>query len=401
MLFYLYRFINREGKVIYIGRTNDIKRRFLREHFTNNTHLPNECYLEIEKIEYVKLVESEEVAYEAILINKNRPKYNIQFKDEGSFHVQLPEFEWIEFQWEYEGQLEWLKKKKEKSINANDVAVNCLNNIKEQDIKTGIIDVDSSVLLMRQSFTLVAGVSGGSKTAYALNIANYNAKCGKRVLFINLKDSVENLSMRILSINSQISIGKLLSGQMGEKDWKVCIENMTAYKDTSLFFYNICTNHWKLDKILLTIRESNADLVIIDDLQMIEVERDETIGNRYVKDKMDCILKEIKALSVQAMIPIIGTYCISAKNINKRQDHRPMLMDLEFDSLQQYPDNIQLLYRDVLYNPDNIEFKHVVEIITAKNILNQCFTTQAAYLNGAYANIERDKCHGSTPIITS
>ena len=144
MLFYLYRFINREGKVIYIGRTNDIKRRFLREHFTNNTHLPNECYLEIEKIEYVKLVESEEVAYEAILINKNRPKYNTQFKDEGSFHVQLPEFEWIEFQWEYEGQLEWLKKKKENSINANDVAVNCLRNIKEQDIKTGIIDVDSS-----------------------------------------------------------------------------------------------------------------------------------------------------------------------------------------------------------------------------------------------------------------
>ena len=74
MLFYLYRFINKEGEVIYIGRTNDIKRRFLREHFTNNTHLPNKCYLEIEKIEYVKLVESEEVAYEAILINKNRPK---------------------------------------------------------------------------------------------------------------------------------------------------------------------------------------------------------------------------------------------------------------------------------------------------------------------------------------
>ena len=55
MLFYLYRFINKEGEVIYIGRTNDIKRRLLREHFTNNTHLPNECYLEIEKIEYAKL----------------------------------------------------------------------------------------------------------------------------------------------------------------------------------------------------------------------------------------------------------------------------------------------------------------------------------------------------------
>lgn len=268
-------------------------------------------------------------------------------------------------------------------------------NIKEQDIKTGIIDVDSSMLLMRQSFTLVAGVSGSSKTAYVLNIANYNARRGKRVLFINLKDSVENLSMRILSVNSQISIGKLLSGQMGEQDWDVCIENMTADKDTSLFFYNICTNHWKLDKILSAIRESNADLVIIDDLQMIETERDETIGNKYVWDKMDYILKEIKALSVQDMIPIIGTYCISARKINNRQDHRPMLMDLEFDSLQRYPDNIQLLYRDVLYNPDNTELKHVVEMITAKNILNQCYTTRVAYLNGAYVNIEKDKRQGN------
>lgn len=392
MLFYLYRFINKEGEVIYIGRTNDIKRRFLREHFTNNTHLPNKCYLEIEKIEYVKLVESEEVAYEAILINKSRPKYNTQFKDEGCFRVQLPKFEWVEFQWEYEGQLEWLKKKKEKSINTNDVAVNCLMNIREQDIKTGIIDVDSSMLFMQQSFTLVAGVSGSSKTAYVLNIANYNAKRGKRVLFINLKDSVENLSMRILSINSQIPIGKLLSGQMGEQDWNTCTESMMAYKDTSLFFYNICTNHWRWDKILSTIIESDADLVIIDDLQMIEMERDGIIESKYVRDKMDCILKEIKALSVQAMIPIIGTYCISARKINIRQDHRPMLMDLEFDSLQQYPDNIQLLYRDVLYNPDDIEFEHIVEIITAKNILNQCCISRAAYLNGAYINIERDKC---------
>lgn len=48
--------------------------------------------------------ESEEVAYEAILINQIRPKYNIQFKDEGDFNVKIPEFQWNLFEWEYEGQ---------------------------------------------------------------------------------------------------------------------------------------------------------------------------------------------------------------------------------------------------------------------------------------------------------
>lgn len=390
MLFYLYRFINKEGEVIYIGRTNDIKRRFLREHFTNNTHLPNKCYLEIEKIEYVKLVESEEVAYEAILINRNRPKYNTQFKDEGCFHVQLPEFEWVEFQWEYEGQLEWLKKKKEISIDANEAAVNFLMNLTEQNIKTGIINVDAGIKILRQSFTLIAGVSGCGKTAYMLNIANYNAKQGKRILFINLKDSVEKLAIRVLSINSKISVESLFLRQMNEQDWDICTESMMASKDVHLLFYNICDNHWYLNKILSAIIESNADLIIIDDLQMIEIE-EEPEKNKYVRDKMDYILKRIQALSVQCEIPIIGTYSISSRKINSRPDHRPMITDLEYDSLQQYPDNIQLLYRDELYSRDNVELKDIVEIITVKNLLNKCYTAQVVYTNSVLANIKRDR----------
>lgn len=388
MSFYLYRFKDEEGKIIYIGRTNDIERRILKEHFTDNTHLPNQCYLETEKVEYVEIVnESEEVAYEAILINEIRPKYNTQFKDEGDFDVQLPEFKWREFQWEYKGQLKWLKKKKGNIINANDVMLNNLMNPMEHDIRTGIVNVDSSMLISRQSFTLIAGVSGSSKTAYVLNIANYNIKKGKRVLFINLKDSVEDLSMRILSIDSKVPMNKLLLGQMSEKDWDSCLESIKAKKDTSLFFYNTSDNHWNLDKILLTIRESNADLVIVDDLHMIEVERKEVEKNQYVWDKMDYVLKSIKILAGQSTVPIIATYRMTARKVNNRPDHRPMLADFEYDSLQQYPDNIQLLYRDDLYN-QNIESKNMIEIITVKNILNQLYTTQVIYLNGIYANIE-------------
>lgn len=58
-------------------------------------------------------------------------------------------------------------------------------------------------------------------------------------------------------------------------------------------------------------------------------------------------------------------------------------MDLEFNSLQWYPDNIQLLYRDELYNADTFEH-NVVEIITVKNVLNQCYTTKLPYLCGKY-----------------
>lgn len=54
-MFYLYRFINKDQEVIYIGRTNDIKRRILKEHFTEKTHLQPQCYLEVAEIEYTKM----------------------------------------------------------------------------------------------------------------------------------------------------------------------------------------------------------------------------------------------------------------------------------------------------------------------------------------------------------
>ena len=260
-------------------------------------------------------------------------------------------------------------------------------NLTEKKIETGILNVDSGMCILQQSFTLVAGVSGSSKTDYVLNIANYNAKKGKRILFINLKDSVENLSLRILSINSKIPMEKLILGRMTDEDWDVCIEDIVANKNMLLSFYNICDNHWKLSKILSAIEESNADLVIIDDLQMIETEDGETEKIKYVRDRMDYILKNIQALSVQYRIPIIGTYCISSRQINRRTDHRPTMTDFEYDSLQQYPDNIQLLYKDELYGQGNDEVKNIIEIITVKNLLNKCYTTQVVNLDGTYVNI--------------
>lgn len=119
--FYLYRFINDKDKVIYIGRTNDIRRRIITEHFTNNTHLPNECYAETQRVEYTEFTnESEEVAYEAILINQEKPKYNVQFNDSAKFDVKLPLIEWKLFEWDFEGQMEIMKKFKSGFVSISD-----------------------------------------------------------------------------------------------------------------------------------------------------------------------------------------------------------------------------------------------------------------------------------------
>lgn len=302
MSFFLYRFINIDESIIYVGRTNDIRRRILKEHFSDNTHLPDECYFEIDRIENTEIInESEEVAYEAILINQSRSKYNTQFKDEGQFDIQIPKFCWSEFEWEYEGQLTWLKKKKKGVINANDVILNNMSKKGVQGSLTGIKNLDSRMILSNQSFTLVAGISGTKKTDYLLNIARYNAICGKRVLFINLKNSVEDLAIRLLSIGSQVPMKNILLNQMTEQDWESVTQSLASDKDNEIFFYNVKTDYLKLSKILDEMMTTSADLAIIDDLQMIEDER-----NYFTKDKMDYVLKSIKSIGVQLEIPING-----------------------------------------------------------------------------------------------
>lgn len=100
-------------------------------------------------------------------------------------------------------------------------------------------------------------------------------------------------------------------------------------------------------------------------------------------------IKEHKVYGVQIAMPIIGAYCIPRKKLESRPDHRPRLMDMEYNSLLTYPDNIQLLYCDEMYDPDS-ERKNMEEIIVAKNILGNLFTVDVAVIGNVFANIEHN-----------
>ncbi|AKQ08417.1 hypothetical protein PQE66_gp102 [Bacillus phage PBC2] len=90
--FFIYRFLSKHGEVIYIGRTNNLERRIMQEHFTKNGHLPKECYDECKEVEYMELSsESEMKIYELYLINKYNPRYNIMENRNDDFKFILEE----------------------------------------------------------------------------------------------------------------------------------------------------------------------------------------------------------------------------------------------------------------------------------------------------------------------
>ena len=381
--FYLYRFINDKDKVIYIGRTNDIRRRIITEHFTNNTHLPNECYAETQRVEYTEFTnESEEVAYEAILINQEKPKYNVQFNDSAKFDVKLPLIEWKLFEWDFEGQMEIMKKFKSGFVSISDALCKSTFNLSKYFIH-GFSNIDECAVIPPCSMTLIAGSSGTFKTTYGLQIALTNAlKDNKKVLYINLKDSTESLMLRFISMESLIKMDRLYKLQLTEDDWQRIATAGSWLENLPILFYNRATAGCSLDSIENIIVESQCDMVIIDDINSIS-----DFENTYSSDKCLNTMNHLKKIALETGCAIISLYSIKSKDIISKSiipqtDKRPMLSDLPYTSLISYNDLIEFLYVN-----DN-EISEKLEIIIAKNPLYINSTLSLLISNGKLAQIE-------------
>lgn len=92
MILYLYRFIDENNQIIYVGKTVQN----LRDRFRGHYHLPEECYEQTVKIEYATLyTEADLGIYEIYYINKLKPVYNTDFLWDGELSIVLPELEWV------------------------------------------------------------------------------------------------------------------------------------------------------------------------------------------------------------------------------------------------------------------------------------------------------------------
>ena len=83
----VYRYLDKEGKVIYVGKAKNLKKR-VSSYFTK-THQSGKLRLLVKKIADIKFIitetESDALLLENNLIKKYQPRYNIQLKDDKSF----------------------------------------------------------------------------------------------------------------------------------------------------------------------------------------------------------------------------------------------------------------------------------------------------------------------------
>ena len=224
------------------------------------------------------------------------------------------------------------------------------------------LDIMTSGLQSSDLIVLAARPSMG-KTALALNMALNAAGSKVSVGFFSLEMSAEQLTLRLLSSESNIPHHAIRNATISNQEW-VSVTNTAAKLAEYKFFIDDTAG---IDILELRARarklkqEHDIKILIIDYLQLLTSPRKHENRHQEVSD----ISRSLKALAKELAIPIVALSQLS-RAVDGRIDKRPMLSDLrESGAIEQDADIIMFLYRDVMYNSETEE-PGVAELIIGK-----------------------------------
>ena len=260
-------------------------------------------------------------------------------------------------------------------------------------VPSGFIDFDQITHgLNRSNLIIVAGRPGMGKTSFALNVAQHVAIREKRTVGIfSLEMSQQELALRVLCSEADISFKRLRSGDLSRNQWTKVIQTVRATAETPLYIDD-SPNPTLLEMASKARRlkaEKGLELAIVDYIQLMQA------GGRYENRNLEiaAISRGLKQLAKELEIPVMALSQLSRQPERRGSDHRPQLADLrESGALEQDADLVAFIYRDEVYNPEDPDNKGIAEVIIAKHRNGQTGTVQLVFIgeNTSFRNHYRD-----------
>lgn len=262
-------------------------------------------------------------------------------------------------------------------------------------VETGFIDLDRKTAGFQKSdLIILAARPSMGKTAFALSAFRNAAEKGHKVLFFSLEMSKEQLSQRLISMESRIDSQKLRTGDLNTEEWQGLIESVEAMSKYPADIDD--TPGIKIMEIRNKCRrikaEKGLDMIIVDYLQLMDVD-----GRRENRQQeISTLSREFKQLAREMECPVIVLSQLS-RQPDQRTDHRPVLSDLrESGAIEQDADVVLFLYRDFFYNPD-AEEADKCELILAKQRNGPTGTVNIRWLGNQtkFVNYAEEEVHSS------
>jgi replicative DNA helicase len=217
-------------------------------------------------------------------------------------------------------------------------------------LTTGLADLDKALGGLRAGeLVVIAAATSMGKTALALNIADSLARLGYPTGIFALEQSAAELTQRIMTRHSKVSLSKQLSGDLDMIEWNALaaaqdeLRSVPLWVDdtsaASLAHIRHLARAWK--------KQRGIRMLVVDHLQLMRSPEAKGYPNRA--QEVAEYTGGLKALAKDLEIPVLLLSQLR-RGIEQRENKRPGLADLrESGSIEQDADVVIFLYREEYY----------------------------------------------------
>ena len=194
-------------------------------------------------------------------------------------------------------------------------------------VPTGFADLDSLTNgLHAGQMVVIAARPAIGKSTLALDLARSAAiKHSLPTVIFSLEMSRNEITMRLLSAESRVSLHSMRTGQMGEEDWATLARRMSEVVDAPLYIDD--SPNMSMMEIRAKCRRlkqrQGLRMVIIDYLQLMSSPK--RVENR--QQEVSEMSRSLKLLAKEIDVPVIALSQLN-RGPEQRNDKKPLLSDL-------------------------------------------------------------------------
>lgn len=226
-------------------------------------------------------------------------------------------------------------------------------------IKTGFVDLDRMLIgLKKKHLIILGGRAAMGKTAMSVALSLNAAAQGKRVLFVSLEMTKQEISERMLANIASIDSRCLQTGKLSDDKWDDLGRAIAHLSGLPIEIDD--TPRMPVGQIEELTIKYGADIVFVDHALKVDAPgRDDRERVVYTSG----FLKDMAKRTDSAVVLLSQIN----REVQKQGNKRPSMADLkQSGSLEEDADLVLLMYRDEVYNAETPD-KGVMEIILGKH----------------------------------
>jgi replicative DNA helicase len=206
-------------------------------------------------------------------------------------------------------------------------------------------------------------------TSCALSIAHQAAVTyGQRIGIFSLEMSQEQVTERLLALETGINLQRLNTGNIEDEEWDRVIRGINVLSGAAIRVdgTSVLSPTQMRSRARRWVQDEGIDLIIVDYMQLMQPGDDTRRKQENRVQVIDEISRNLKLLARELNIPLLVLAQLS-RAVESRMSKVPQLSDLrESGGIENNADIVMFIYRDEVYNPDT-DRKGYADIIIAKH----------------------------------